>query len=161
MSDYTNLKPRYITNEPTPAQIDALDDDQREVFDDLTGADSDCAECDAYNFVIDLSGGECGAYFALRHDLGWSPAEAWRALEDGEVTYVCERDFCGSLDHNNEEACDTIGRALIESFGSPAELGKDILERYFDYAAWARDVMLEGYQDFIEGANGGVYEVQL
>lgn len=159
MSD-NNLESRYVTEAPTPEELERLDSDQRTVYDDQIANGTDAKT--AYNFAVDLYEDQVEAYFAIQSELGYNSDDARNVIEDGRVNYVCNaREFSGELDRDNEDACEAIGRALIESFGSPAELGKDILECYFDYAAWARDVMLEGYQDFIEGANGGVYEVQL
>lgn len=144
-------------SENTLNDLSLLNDDQRAIYDALVNS-PDCAECDCYSFALE-NGHMRGAFFALLDD-GYSPAEAWRKIEDGEVSYVCETsDYFGELEHTNESAARAVGEALIENIygGDLSQLDRKTLETYFDFEAFGRDVMIE--ETFLETEDGNVIEV--
>ena len=78
--------------------------------------------------------------FAAFIDDGYNVDEAFRIVDIGDYVYI--------QGYNDTELAETY----IDEIGGIEELGRDTLERYFDYDAYGRDLAY----DFIETENGYV-----
>jgi antirestriction protein len=92
-------------------------------------------------------------------------AEEIATLDDSEIEVVAALVNDGGYDIEdaiekapecyvtNAKTDEDLGYYYVEDvYGGPSELGKDTLERYFDYESFGRDIRLEG--NFIETDNG-------
>lgn len=80
---------------------------------------------------------------------GYDFDDAVKKLEDGAIMYVGDPTFRGDVDK-------MVGEWYVyDMLGSPAELGKETLERYFDAEAFGRDLCIENY--VVETDNNGVW----
>ena len=75
--------------------------------------------------------------FAALIEYGYSTEEALRIVDDHDYSF-----YEGTSDSD-------LGYALIDSYGSISELGRDSLETYFDFDGFGRDIRISGDLDYL------------
>ena len=75
--------------------------------------------------------------FAAIIDLGYDFDNALEIVENGDYSFY---------EGSNEE---DLGYAIVDTYGSLSELGRDILEQNFDYSSFGRDIRISGDLDYL------------